>query len=40
MTERTVHLPVAAQPSIDAIVGFAQRAEASGYARAWTLPER
>ena len=38
MTARTVHLPVAAQPSIDDIVGFARRAEAGGYRRAW-LPE-
>jgi coenzyme F420-dependent oxidoreductase len=38
MPERTVHLPVAAQPSITDIVGFAQRAEDRGYRRAW-LPE-
>lgn len=38
MTDRSVHLPVAAQPSIDDVVGFAQRAEDRGYDRAW-LPE-
>ena len=38
MTDRTVHLPVAAQPSIDDIVSIAQRAESQGYGRAW-LPE-
>jgi coenzyme F420-dependent oxidoreductase len=38
MTERTVHLPVAAQPSIADVVGFAQHAEKRGYRRAW-LPE-
>ncbi|MFC4551515.1 MULTISPECIES: TIGR04024 family LLM class F420-dependent oxidoreductase [Halorussus] len=38
MAERTVHLPVAAQPSIDDIVALAQRSERRGYRRAW-LPE-
>ncbi|MFC4449949.1 TIGR04024 family LLM class F420-dependent oxidoreductase [Halorussus aquaticus] len=38
MTDRTVHLPVAAQPSIDDIVSLTQRAEDRGYRRAW-LPE-
>jgi coenzyme F420-dependent oxidoreductase len=38
MSDRTVHLPVSAQPSIDDVVSFAQRAERGGYARAW-LPE-
>ena len=38
MTRRTVHLPVAAQPSIDSLVSLAQRAESRGYRRAW-LPE-
>ncbi|WP_115862686.1 TIGR04024 family LLM class F420-dependent oxidoreductase [Halorussus litoreus] len=38
MTKRTVHLPVAAQPSIDSLVSLAQRAEDHGYRRAW-LPE-
>ena len=38
MTDRTVHLPVAAQPSLDSLVSLARRAEARGYERAW-LPE-
>lgn len=38
MTDRTVHLPVAAQSSLDALVSLAQRAEDRGYRRAW-LPE-
>ncbi|USZ68563.1 TIGR04024 family LLM class F420-dependent oxidoreductase [Halorussus salilacus] len=38
MTDRTVHLPVSAQPTVADIVGFAQRAEDRGYRRAW-LPE-
>ncbi|WP_132060051.1 TIGR04024 family LLM class F420-dependent oxidoreductase [Halorussus amylolyticus] len=38
MTDRTVHLPVAAQPTVADIVGFAQRAEDRGYRRVW-LPE-
>jgi coenzyme F420-dependent oxidoreductase len=38
MTDRTVHLPVAAQPSIESLVSLAQRAESQGYRRAW-LPE-
>ena len=37
-TERDVFLPVAAQPSVDALVEQAQRAEEFGYERAW-LPE-
>lgn len=38
MTQREIHLPVAAQPSIDDIVAITQRAEDQGYVRAW-LPE-
>jgi len=38
MTDRTVHLPVAAQPSVDTLVDLSQQAEALGYERAW-LPE-
>jgi coenzyme F420-dependent oxidoreductase len=38
MTERDVFLPVAAQPSVDALVEQAQSAEELGYDRAW-LPE-
>jgi len=38
MTARDVHLPVAAQPSVDALVDQTVRAEALGYDRAW-LPE-
>jgi coenzyme F420-dependent oxidoreductase len=37
-TNRDVFLPVAAQPSVDALVEQAQSAEAMGYDRAW-LPE-
>jgi coenzyme F420-dependent oxidoreductase len=37
-TERDVFLPVAAQPSVDALVEQAQSAEELGYDRAW-LPE-
>ena len=38
MTDRTVHLPVAAQPSVETLVDLSRRAEALGYERAW-LPE-
>ncbi len=38
MTDRTVHLPVAAQPSVETFVEQAERAEELGYERAW-LPE-
>ncbi len=38
MTERDLFLPVAAQPSLDAFVGLAERAEEAGYDRVW-LPE-
>ena len=38
MTTRDVFLPVAAQPSVDALVEQAQRGEELGYDRAW-LPE-
>ncbi len=38
MTDREVFLPVAAQPSIDALCEQAQQAEGLGYDRAW-LPE-
>ena len=38
MTERDVFLPVAAQPSVDALVEQAQLGEELGYDRAW-LPE-
>ncbi|MGQ3410940.1 TIGR04024 family LLM class F420-dependent oxidoreductase [Natrinema sp. LN54] len=38
MTDRDVHLPVAAQPTIDSIVDYAQTAEDGGYDCAW-LPE-
>jgi coenzyme F420-dependent oxidoreductase len=37
-TARDLYLPVAAQPSVDALVEYAQRAEALGYDRVW-LPE-
>ncbi|SFS50549.1 TIGR04024 family LLM class F420-dependent oxidoreductase [Halostagnicola kamekurae] len=37
-TARDVHLPVAAQPSVDALVEYARVAEAAGYDLAW-LPE-
>ena len=35
---REIHLPVAAQPSVDAICDLTQRAERAGYERAW-MPE-
>ncbi|WP_336037359.1 TIGR04024 family LLM class F420-dependent oxidoreductase [Halobacterium yunchengense] len=35
MTARTVHLPVAAQDSLDDVVGIGVRAEELGYERAW-----
>jgi coenzyme F420-dependent oxidoreductase len=38
MTDRTVHLPVAAQPSIDDFVAQTELAEELGYERVW-LPE-
>ncbi|WP_049921315.1 TIGR04024 family LLM class F420-dependent oxidoreductase [Halopiger djelfimassiliensis] len=38
MTDREVHLPVAAQPTVDSIVDYTQRAEDGGYDCAW-LPE-
>ncbi|SEW09349.1 TIGR04024 family LLM class F420-dependent oxidoreductase [Natrinema salifodinae] len=38
MTDRDVHLPVAAQPTVDSIVDYTRRAEAGGYDCAW-LPE-
>lgn len=38
MTDRDVHLPVAAQPTVDSIVEYTQRAEDGGYDCAW-LPE-
>jgi len=38
MTERSVHLPVAAQPSLDALVELGVTTEELGYDRAW-LPE-
>ncbi|OAQ54781.1 hypothetical protein HTG_04235 [Natrinema mahii] len=38
MTDRDVHLPVAAQPTIDSIVDYARTAEDGGYDCAW-LPE-
>ena len=38
MTDRTVHLPVAAQDSLDDVVGIGERAEKLGYDRAW-FPE-
>ncbi|MFP8951899.1 TIGR04024 family LLM class F420-dependent oxidoreductase [Natrialbaceae archaeon A-arb3/5] len=38
MTDRDIHLPVAAQPSIDSLVEHARRAETTGYDCAW-LPE-
>ncbi len=37
-SDRTIHLPVAARPSISDIVALAQQAENRGYRRAW-LPE-
>ena len=36
--DREIHLPVAAQESLDAIVEIARRAERTGYERAW-MPE-
>ena len=38
MTDRSIHLPVAAQPGIDSLVDLAKRGERNGYAFAW-LPE-
>ncbi|QDX41132.1 TIGR04024 family LLM class F420-dependent oxidoreductase [Salarchaeum sp. JOR-1] len=38
MTHRSVHLPVAAQPSLDALVDLGVRTEELGFERAW-LPE-
>ncbi len=38
MTDREIHLPVAAQSSIDGIVAISQQAETEGYVRAW-MPE-
>ncbi|GGN87021.1 TIGR04024 family LLM class F420-dependent oxidoreductase [Haloarcula pellucida] len=38
MTVRDIYLPVAAQPSVDALVGMSQLAEDAGYERVW-LPE-
>ena len=38
MKDRAIHLPVAAQPSIDHLVEYSQLAERRGYTRAW-LPE-
>ncbi|RQG97809.1 TIGR04024 family LLM class F420-dependent oxidoreductase [Natrarchaeobius chitinivorans] len=38
MTDREIHLPVAAQPSTDSLVSYARRAEDGGYGCAW-LPE-
>ncbi len=38
MTDRTLHLPVAAQPSVDSLVNLAVLGEEHGYERAW-LPE-
>ena len=35
---RDLFLPVAAQPTVDALVEYAQQAEAAGYERVW-LPE-
>lgn len=37
-TKRTLHLPVAAQPSVDSLVELAQLGERHGYGRAW-VPE-
>ncbi|SFC00762.1 coenzyme F420-dependent oxidoreductase, NP1902A family [Halobiforma haloterrestris] len=37
-TDRSLHLPVAAQPSVDTIVDYARRGEERGYEYAW-LPE-
>jgi coenzyme F420-dependent oxidoreductase len=38
MTDRDVHLPVAAQPTVDSLVEYAKRAEDGGYDCVW-LPE-
>ncbi|UTF53109.1 TIGR04024 family LLM class F420-dependent oxidoreductase [Natronosalvus rutilus] len=38
MTRKTLHLPVAAQPSIQSLVDIAKRGEERGYERAW-VPE-
>ncbi|AGB38511.1 TIGR04024 family LLM class F420-dependent oxidoreductase [Natronococcus occultus] len=38
MTDRDVHLPVAAQPSVDSLADYARRAEDGGYDCVW-LPE-
>ena len=38
MTDREIHLPVAAQSSIDGIAEITQQAESEGYVRAW-MPE-
>ncbi|MEY7851997.1 TIGR04024 family LLM class F420-dependent oxidoreductase [Natrarchaeobius sp. A-rgal3] len=38
MTDRAIHLPVAAQPSIDSLADYARRAEDDGYDCVW-LPE-
>ena len=38
MTQRTLHLPVAAQPSVDSLVSLFQLGEDLGYSHAW-LPE-
>ncbi|WP_135302471.1 TIGR04024 family LLM class F420-dependent oxidoreductase [Haloarcula amylovorans] len=38
MTDRDIYLPVAAQPSVETLVGMSQLAESSGYERVW-LPE-
>ncbi|USZ72939.1 TIGR04024 family LLM class F420-dependent oxidoreductase [Natronosalvus halobius] len=38
MTRKTLHLPVAAQPSVQSLVDIAKRGEERGYERAW-VPE-
>ncbi|MFC7214965.1 TIGR04024 family LLM class F420-dependent oxidoreductase [Saliphagus sp. GCM10025334] len=38
MTRKTLHLPVAAQPSVQSLVDLAKRGEDRGYERAW-VPE-
>ncbi|MFC7240693.1 TIGR04024 family LLM class F420-dependent oxidoreductase [Saliphagus sp. GCM10025317] len=38
MTRKTLHLPVAAQPSVQSLVDIAKRGEDRGYERAW-VPE-
>ncbi len=35
MTDTAIHLPVAAQPSIDSLVDYARRAEDGGYDCVW-----